>query len=232
MNRARTLAAAAVVPCLLATVAAGTAAGAARADAPAPVAAPAERPSVPHCITMDGTDLNEFYDVKYRIIGPSTCRTAVRGEKWVRTVSPWFTAPGAAGAVYPEGYRPSRPAPIDDFNSKFVSATYVQDRGTDQEKSITFKKKEVLRTGFTDPTGLPFSTVVSAPLKSLDVGPHTSTVLFTLKAEHCDGLGTVREENCLPAGTFLWAVDTPFEVVPRPGQAAAPAKHAAAPRRG
>ncbi|MEV7611711.1 hypothetical protein [Streptomyces sp. NPDC089799] len=218
MNRARTLAVAVVVPCLLATVAAGTATG---ADVPAPAAAPAARPSVPHCVTMDGSDLNELYGVKYRIIGPSTCRTAVQGEKWVRTVSPWFTAPGAAGAVYPEGYRPSRPDPIDDFNSKFVSATYIQDRGTAQEKSITFKRKEVLRTGFVDPTsGLSYSAAVSPPLKSLAVGLHTSTVLFTLKAEHCDGLGTVREENCLPAGTFLWAVDTPFEVVPRPGQPA------------
>ncbi|MFB0633020.1 hypothetical protein [Streptomyces sp. AB3(2024)] len=58
--------------------------------------------------------------------------------------------------------------------------------------------------------------IASPPFKALTVGAHTSTVFVTLRAEHCDGLGTVREDNCLPAGTTPYTWDTPFEVQPRP----------------
>ncbi|MFZ3471183.1 hypothetical protein ACODT3_20705 [Streptomyces sp. 4.24] len=208
MNRARFLAA--VVPSLLVA-----ALGGAAATAPAAAASP-PKPTVPHCLDTDGIDLNELYGVKERIIGPPACRETYAKEKWVRTAPAWSTAAGAEEAVYPDGYTPSRPDPIDDFNSKFVSATYVQDAGTPQEQSFTYKKKQVLRTGFVGSDGLPFSATVSPPFKALPLGPHTGTVYFTLSAEHCDGLGTVEEENCLPAGTFPWSVDTPFTVVPRP----------------
>ncbi|MCY0934843.1 hypothetical protein [Streptomyces sp. H34-S4] len=154
--------------------------------------------------------------MKERIIGPPGCRETYAKERWVRTAPAWITAPSAADAVYPEGYTPSRPDPIDDFNSKFVSATYVHDIGTPAEKTFTFKKKQVLRTGFVGDDGLPYSVAVSPPFKALDLGPHTNTVYFTLKAQHCDGFGTVVEENCLPAGTFAFSSDTPFTVVPRP----------------
>lgn len=210
VNRARFFAA--VVPSLLVAALAG-------AGAVAPAAAdplPKPKGPVPHCVGTDGTDLNELYDVKVRIVGPPTCREIYAKEKWVRTVPGWTTAASSEVAVYPDGYEPSRPDPIDDFNSKFVSATYVLDIGTPQEKRQTFKKKEVLRTGFVDADGNPYSAAVSPPFKAPDLGPHTQTVFFTLKAEHCDGLGTVREENCLPAGTFDYTGDVPFTVVPRP----------------
>ncbi|MER5933476.1 hypothetical protein [Streptomyces sp. NPDC002054] len=202
MNRARFLAAA--VPSLLAVSLAG---------APA-WAAPAFRPPVPHCLTSDGTDLNELFKIKERIIGPEGCRTAFAKEKWVRTVPAWEVS-GAAGAVYPDGYEPARVAPIDDFISKFVSATYVHDIGTPEEESFTFSRDKVLRTG-SIPNGNSLAVVISPPFKALSVGSHTSTVFFTLSAEHCDGLGTDREENCLPEGTFPYTGDIPFDVVPRP----------------
>ncbi|WP_219670732.1 hypothetical protein [Streptomyces bambusae] len=227
MNRVRMLAAAAAVPTLLSAVLGGAPAAAsapAHAPVPAPASAPVAEPLVPHCVTPDGIDLNELYGVKHRIIGPPTCRTTREGEKWVRTVAPWFTAADAASAVYPEGYRPSRRNPIDDFNSKFVSATYVHDRGTPNEQTFTFPRKKVLRTGFVSPEGLPYSVAVSPPLAPLSVGTHTSTVFVTLSKEHCDGLGTVRAENCLPAGTFQWTDDNAFEVVARPGRPGEPGK--------
>jgi hypothetical protein len=34
----------------------------------------------------------------------------------------------------------------------------------------------------------------------LSVGAHTYEVTWVLSAQHCDGLGGVVEENCLPAG--------------------------------
>ncbi|MFE2286720.1 hypothetical protein ACFXDJ_21440 [Streptomyces sp. NPDC059443] len=210
MKRARILAA--VVPSLLVAALGGAAASAPAAAAPLPK----PKHEVPHCIGGDGVDLNEFYDVKERIIGPPTCRETYAKDKWVRIVRAWFTAPSAEGAVYPAGYTPSRPNPIDDFNSKFVSATYVQDIGTPHEERFTYKKDRVLRTGLVDADGFPYSIAISPPLKALALGPHTSTVLFTLKAEHCDGTGTVVADNCLPAGTFAYSSGLPFTVVPRP----------------
>lgn len=218
MKRARFLAA--VVPSLL-IAALGTAAlGTAAATTPAAAAPlPDQKSEVPHCVTLDGVDLNELYRVKDRIIGPPNCRETYAKDKWVRTTGPWITARSGEGAVYPAGYTPERTDPIDDFNSKFVSATYIQDIGTPQEQRFTYKKKKVLRTGFFLPEsegGLPYSVTVSPPFKALPVGTHTITVLYTLSEQHCDGLGAVEAENCLPEGTFAWTDDTPFTVVPRP----------------
>lgn len=214
MKRARFLAEA--VPSLLTAVLTATLTATAM-SAPA-TAAPLPKPKlpIPHCFGADGTDLNEFYGVKERIVGPPTCREIYAKQKWVRVAPGWTTAPSAAVAVYPAGYTPSEPNPIDDFNSKFVSATYVLDIGTPQEKRHTFKKKEVLRTGFFGADGLPYSVAISPPFKAPDLGPHTHTVLFTLQDEHCDGLGTDREADCLPAGTHSYTGDTAITVVPAP----------------
>ncbi|WP_371616567.1 hypothetical protein [Streptomyces sp. NBC_00454] len=214
MKRARFLAA--VVPSLLVAALGGVAATAPASAAPAS-AAPLPKPKheVPHCVTDEG-DLNVLYHVKERLIGPAACRETYAKEKWVRIVPGWSTALSGEGAVYPDGYTPSRPDPIDDFNSKFVSATYILDRGTPQEKTFTYKKKQILRTGLTGPDGLPYSVAISPPFKAPELGTHTTTVLFTLSAEHCDGFGTVVDENCLPGGTFPYTGDAPFTVVPKP----------------
>jgi hypothetical protein len=37
-------------------------------------------------------------------------------------------------------------------------------------------------------------------MKPLSVGAHTYEVTWVLSAQHCDGFGTVVQENCLPAG--------------------------------
>ncbi|MFD7626370.1 hypothetical protein ACFV7Q_10035 [Streptomyces sp. NPDC059851] len=34
-----------------------------------------------------------------------------------------------------------------------------------------------------------------------------------LSSRHCDGLGTVPEDNCVPGGESLHTGDVPFEVV-------------------
>jgi hypothetical protein len=179
------------------------------AGPPGPGGPPAER----SCISPDGTNLNQFFGIRQRIIGPPACREAFAGEWWVRAVPSWITAAGPNGAVYPAGYIPANPNPIDDFNSKFVGATYIQDRGTAQERTFVFGRR-VLRTGFVGADGLPFSAFVSPPFRPLRIGQHTSTVFLTLSAEHCDGLGVDRDANCLPEGTFLYS-EVPFQVSPR-----------------
>lgn len=178
-------------------------------------AAPAQAVPPPdhNCLSPDGTNLNQLYEVGERIIGPPACREAFAGERWVRTGATWATAPSAADAVYPEGYTPSEPNPIDDFNAKFAGARFVHDAGTPQERSFTFGR-EALRTGFTAPNGLPYSAIVSPALRPLSVGRHTSTMYLRLSAEHCDGLGTSPDDNCLPEGEFTWSHAT-FEVFPR-----------------
>ncbi|KPM56900.1 hypothetical protein ACG83_03405 [Frankia sp. R43] len=199
----------------LATTMGVSLAGTALADTPQRAALGEGRPTKHACITADGTNLNEFFHIRQQIIGPPTCRTAVAGEPWVRIGPGWVTAASAATAVYPADYTPTKPNPIDDFNSKFLRARFVVDIGTPQEKSFGFGRK-ALRTGFFTEDGLPFSQPVSPPLRPLRVGQHTSTVFLTLRARHCDGLGTVPDENCLPAGEFAYTGNTPFEVVPRP----------------
>ncbi|MGW6688157.1 hypothetical protein [Streptomyces sp. NPDC054961] len=211
MYRSRVLAV--LVPSLLAAVLGGGA-PAASASAAAPAGAGDGRP-VPHCLNPEGDDLNALYHVKQRIIGPPACRETFARAQWVRSAPDWVTAADGASAVYPEGYAPRRVDPIEDFNHTFVSATYVHDIGTPREKSFTYKRKQVLRTGSVGSDGLPFTALISPPFTALGVGEHTTTVFITLEAEHCDGLGTVREENCLPAGRSLFS-ETSFEVVPRP----------------
>ncbi|MEV5409617.1 hypothetical protein AB0K60_12370 [Thermopolyspora sp. NPDC052614] len=166
------------------------------------------------CLSPEGINLNQLYRVKERIIGPPACRTALAGERWVRVTPEWVTAADADTAVYPKGYVPEKPNPIDDFNAKLVAVRYVQDIGTPRERSFTFGRKAVLRTGFFTEDGLPYSTTVSPSFRPLSVGTHTSTVYYRLRAKHCDGLGTDRVVNCLPAGETVFS-EAEFEVVPR-----------------
>ncbi|MGO4462836.1 hypothetical protein AB4039_36980 [Streptomyces sp. M-16] len=225
MNRPRLLAAA--LPPLLAAALCGAAVSAPAASAATDPAAPAARPRVPHCVASDGFGFNAVFHVKERIIGPPlTCRVTLAKEPWVRATLGWATAVDAQSAVYPAGYTPLRPgiAPIEDFNAKFVSATYVHDIGTPHERTFTFKKKQVLRTGLVTSDGFPYSDPISPPLKPLTVGTHTSTVFITLSAEHCDGFAPDREADCLPAGTVRFSGDDAFEVQPRPRDAGAPGR--------
>ncbi|WP_328874596.1 hypothetical protein OHT76_33560 [Streptomyces sp. NBC_00287] len=176
-------------------------------------AAQAVPPPDHNCI-FEGVNLNEAHGVTERIIGPPPCREAFAGERWVRPGPGWETAPDAESAVYPDGYNAPEADPIDDFNAKFRGARYVIDRGTAQERTFTYGP-EILQTGFVGENGRPFSVPVSPPFRPLSVGEHTVVVFVRLSGEHCDGLGTDPELNCLPEGEFQWTGDTPFRVFPR-----------------
>lgn len=201
--------------------------------------AAAAPPSEHKCLSnvFPDSDLNTRYGVSERIIGPPAspstpgCRVAFAGEHWVRAVPPWITAKNADTAIYPSGYVPELPNPIDDFKAKFVSVRYVHDRGTAQESTVT-AGAEVLRTAtpegqpFAAPSGLPFISPVSPVFNPLSIGKHTNTVFVTMRQRHCNGLPpalrTPRQggegEDCLPAGeSQLTLDDTPFDFVPPTG---------------
>ncbi|WP_155370455.1 hypothetical protein [Catellatospora vulcania] len=174
-------------------------------------AAQAAPPAAHDCITPGGANLNQIYGIEERIVSPPICLEVLAGERWVVLANSWTTAAGPDGAVYPAGYTPELPAPIDDFDAKFRSAKYVIDGGTDRERVVT-AGPEVLQT-LVGADGLPFSTFPSPALKPLRPGTHTFAVYIVLSAQHCDGLGDVVALNCLPAGESEWFPQTPFEVV-------------------
>ncbi|MCX2180811.1 hypothetical protein KV205_09755 [Streptomyces sp. SKN60] len=170
------------------------------------------QPPAEHVCYFEGRDQNDFLDVTQRLIGPPPCREAFVGERWVRTFPSWGTAPSAEGAVYPAGYTPQRPAPMDDFLAKFRGVRVVNDIGTVRERSFTFGPETVRLTEIDRESGLPFTYFATAPLPPLSPGEHTSTVFMRLSAEHCDGLGTVEGENCLPGGEFPYPTPNPITV--------------------
>ncbi|MFF8379870.1 hypothetical protein ACF07V_27495 [Streptomyces sp. NPDC015661] len=202
---------AAVLPALAAAVLAVSGAGQAQAQADPrtqtrPVTAAAVPPADHNCISPDGTNLNTFLGISERIIGPPACREAFVGERWVRSMPSWGTAPDGDRAHYPRGYTPTLFDPMDDFVSKFQGIRVVSDLGTAREQSRTFGPEALRRIAPFD--GNPFAFLASDPLPSLTAGEHTSTVYMRLSARHCDGLGPRPAVNCLPAGEFVYTGPT------------------------
>ncbi|MGW0751722.1 hypothetical protein [Streptomyces sp. NPDC002587] len=207
---------AALATAALATVLTTLGSGTAHADkgweeTAAPGAAPAPSNGTEHCLSPEGVDINALLSIREQIIGPPNCRVAVAWKPWVRAFPSWGTAADSATAVYPAGYTPSLPKPMDDFILKFLGVRVTQDIGTPQERSFSFGP-EVLRL-VTIEQGLPFANFATPALPGLKPGTHTTTVFVRMSFEHCDGLGTVREENCLPAGETPYTGNVPFEVV-------------------
>lgn len=207
---------AAVVATALATMLAAVGSGTAHAvqgwsEEPAQAARQAGGSKVEPCLSPSGINLNALLSIQEQIIGPPACRVAVAGKPWVRSVPSWGTAASAEGAVYPDGYTADLPKPINDFILKFLGVRIVQDIGTPHERSLSFGP-EVLRL-VANEDGIPFAYFASPPLQPLKPGAHTTTVFVRLSSRHCDGLDTVAENNCLPAGESQYTGDTPLEVV-------------------
>ena len=185
----------AVVAASLAVGAGG--ASAARGDAPG-------HEDANHCSWLfSGVDLNALYGVREQFHHFLYCTEEfTAGEHWRPFVS-WITNDGA-DSVYPAGYVPLRPQPVDDFVAK-LTVKVVTDGGTRHEKNYRFSSATAVRTDMTldqlEPGAPQLSLAVTMPrMKPLRVGAHTYEVTWVLSAQHCDGLGAVAEENCLPAG--------------------------------
>jgi hypothetical protein len=168
-----------------------------------------------HCVNPAGVDLNELYGVSTQFFS-AFCQGITAGESSIRLFA-WFTDDGV-DSVYPDGYLPSRPAPLDDFVAKLVSAKIMIDGGTSQEFTVTYRPNNVLRTDINlaqlNPAAPPFPMAsLLLRVNPLSVGGHTSQLFIVLSAEHCDGLGTDRAFNCLPAGETPLGPPRPFTVI-------------------
>jgi hypothetical protein len=156
-----------------------------------------------HCSFFTGVDLNELFGVPEQFQSFFICRDELSaGEHW-RPFALWITGDGV-DSVYPAGYVPLRPLPIEDFVAK-LTVKVVTDGGTDQQKAYVFSPAAAVRTDITldqlDPDAPPLPMAVTMPrMKPLSVGAHTYEVTWVLSAQHCDGVSTVVEESCLPAG--------------------------------
>ena len=157
-----------------------------------------------HCIFSTGVDLNELFGVPEQFHHFYCPEALSAGEHW-RPFVTWITENGV-DSVYPPGYVPSRPQPVDDFVAK-LTVKVVTDGGTRQEKNYVFSPAAAVRTDVSldqldpDPEAPPLPMAVTMPrMKPLSVGEHTYEVTWVLSAQHCDGAFTVVEESCLPAG--------------------------------
>jgi hypothetical protein len=163
------------------------------------------------CVTADGVDLNQRYGVAETIVTPFCNRLRV-GEHW-RTPAAWLMAP-AFDAV-PAGFVPAGATPLADFRAKLAGVRYVVDPGTRQERTYTFANSSRLWSGVIDGLAA-VNTVTLGRLHPLSKGQHVIDRYWQFSAMHCDGLAANAEENCLPAGEFLYSRVT-FEVLPASG---------------
>jgi hypothetical protein len=165
-----------------------------------------------HCVNSFGVDLNELYGVSEQFRNRE-CQVVSAGEHWILGPIVWIVDDGV-DSLYPDGYVPVSPNPIDDFAAKLVAVKVVVDRRTH-----VFSPSEALRTDINiaqlEPGAweepLPMASMLPR-LRPLSVGQHTFQPFVVLSDEHCDGLGTVEEQNCLPAGETPFAPPRPITV--------------------
>ncbi len=165
-----------------------------------------------HCVNSLGVDLNELYGISDQFRNRD-CQVVSAGEHWVLGPIVWIVDDGV-GSLYPASYVPLSPNPIDDFTAKLVEVKVVVD-GTAE----IFSPSEVLRTDIRAAQLLPGRWDESLPMASmlprlspLSVGEHTFQIFVVLSAEHCDGISTSVEENCLAAGEIPFGPLRPFTV--------------------
>jgi PS-10 peptidase S37 len=156
------------------------------------------------CLNEFGIDLNQLYGVTAQM-QTGGCRLQTAGEQWV--VPLWWIVHTGDGSVYPPGYTPSSPLPIQDFTSKLVAVKIVVDAGLPSEKTHYLAAADVLRTdidtGALYPGGFDQTYPVASILPlllPLSVGAHTYQPFLLMRAQHCDGFEIVVRNSCLPAG--------------------------------
>lgn len=170
---------------------------------------------------VSGVNLNQLFGVPEQLV--AACGGPTAGERW-RPFLGYFGAE-ASDAVYPIGYVPSYPSPVDDALSK-ASVRVVTDGGTRQEKTYTFAPSagDAFRADVTlhdiNPANAHLPGFIVIPrMAPLSPGTHTYQVIWVQSARHCDGLSTVEDESCLPAGEYPQGLRSFQVFVPERGSA-------------
>jgi hypothetical protein len=157
---------------------------------------------VNRCPNEYGLDLNVLYGVPEQFVTRS-CRAVGARAAW-RPFTYWTM--NAVFEQVPPGYVPAAPTPIEDLLAKLQSVKIVIDENTRRERTVTVSPAAALRSDrnhldYTTYEDLGWTMVASLPkMVSLPAGTHTARTIWTLSAQHCDGLGDVEASNCLPAG--------------------------------
>ena len=85
-----------------------------------------ESPRVDPCIHPNGTDMNALFGIEDALV-VSFCREIRTGTPW--SVPIMWVGAHAFDAV-PEAFEPAGSTPLEDWQAKLVSVTYVVDAGT------------------------------------------------------------------------------------------------------
>ena len=96
-----------------------------------------------HCFWFSGVDVNELFGVPEQFHHFLFCRELSAGEYWRPFVS-WIAGDGV-DSVYPAGYVPLSPLPIEDFVAK-LTVKVVTDGGTPKQKTYVFSPAAAVRT--------------------------------------------------------------------------------------
>jgi hypothetical protein len=176
------------------------------------------------CLNEFGIDLNQLYGVTAQM-QTGDCGEQTAGEQWVVPLS-WIVHTGN-GSVYPPGYTPSSPLPIEDFAAKLVAVKIIVDAGLSSEKTHYLAAADVLRTDIDTDALMPGAFDETYPIASilpillpLSVGDHTYQPFLLMRAQHCDGFGTVVRNSCLSAGEVRFGPRRALRVtapLPSPG---------------
>ena len=159
-----------------------------------------------HCLSPSGLDLNEFYGVTETIVAPF-CTQVGTGESW-RVWQAWSM--GSTFKKVPKGFVPAGSTPLEDFVAKFIGVKYVVDPGTPQVKTYSFTNVGDVLV-LTGARSVLVNPVTLGTLEPLSVGGHVVDSYWSMSALHCDGVGRVLEDNCLPAGDTFY-LHVAFEV--------------------
>jgi hypothetical protein len=170
--------------------------------------APAGPKTVKPCISPTEVNLNERWGISDAIVAPF-CTEVSSGRRWVVS-NAWFMNP--TFDFMPVGFVAAGATPVEDFIAKFVGVKYVVDPGTSKEKTYVFPSDDSLGVISAPPFDV-VNPVTLGSLKPSSIGDHVVDSYFVLSGMHCDGLGDIVEENCLPAGETLYQT-VEFTVTP------------------
>ena len=177
-----------------------------------------------HCVLPWGTDWNRVLDLPDAALVIPACPEIHPGDRYVPLLI-WTTntRDGVEGlpVVYPDGYVPTKAAPMHDFLHKLERVRYVVQPGG-QEYVFRPSRVDDLVTvgdlwadsGFFPPEQFPLPAMAFlGKLPPLPLGTYSTEIHLIMSEPHCDGAGTDLANNCLVAGdNFLFPQN--FSVVP------------------